>query len=97
MRETNTKLEFTDVIDEILLSNETLTKANLSGWIERFPQFEKQLIEFAAFEAIIKYAPDVSGSSSETSEASRFEASWNVVESLIQKTVFRWQRKCGRV
>jgi transcriptional regulator with XRE-family HTH domain len=52
------KMELSDVLDEILLSDEELSSANISKWMKEYPQFEADIMEFAAFQAIDKHVSD---------------------------------------
>jgi transcriptional regulator with XRE-family HTH domain len=59
MSEKNQKIELSDVLDEILLSGEELTAAEIFRWTKEFPQFEIEIMEFAAVQAVEKYVPDL--------------------------------------
>jgi transcriptional regulator with XRE-family HTH domain len=69
--DTNKQTSLSDVLDALQLSGETLTPEILEGWMSRYPQFEREIMNFAAFDAIISHSPDNPENTVISREASR--------------------------
>lgn len=50
--------ELSDVLDEIQLSGEDLSPDNISYWMKKYPRFADEILEFAAFKAVVENVPD---------------------------------------
>lgn len=85
MSSNNLTVELSHVIDEILLSDEEISPTNISVWTNKYPQFTKEIREFAAFEMVDKNLPEATDfvETSSVVSAKRLELVNGIVRSNI--------------
>ncbi len=66
----NLIVDLSDIFDEILLSDEEISSAGISKWTDKYPQFTKEIREFAAFEMLDENLPEADALAETSSEVS---------------------------